>query len=114
MIRKNKFGNKKTHIGSLTFDSKKEATRYLYLKSLSDSGVISELELQPKFELIPKFTSNGETHRPVTYSADFRYKSGVSIVVEDVKSEATAQDKTYIVKKKLFLYQNPEIIFIEV
>ena len=49
-----KYKNKKTVVDGITFDSKKEASRYLELKKLKDAGFIDDLELQVKFVLIPK------------------------------------------------------------
>jgi hypothetical protein len=52
--------------------------------------------------------------RAVKYFADFIYKENEKIIVEDVKSEATKKDKAYIIKRKLFKYNHPNIIFREV
>lgn len=85
----------------MTFDSKKEYNRYLELKLLERAKEISNLERQKEFVLIPK--QQGE--RAVTYKADFCYTDkGGAFVVEDVKSEATRKNKTYIIKRKLMLY----------
>ena len=46
-------------IDGITFDSMAEMNRYLELKMLEKSGVISSLELQPKFLLIPKLKKAG-------------------------------------------------------
>ena len=98
---KNKFGNKKVSYDGYTFDSKKEASRYVELRLLEKSKCISNLEVHPKYELIPK--QDGE--RAVTYSADFKYYDNEKNehVVEDVKSIATKKDKTYINKRKMML-----------
>jgi hypothetical protein len=115
-MRTNKYGNKKVEIDGYKFDSQAEARRYQELKLLEKAGEITNLELQPKFELVPKTLKR----RAVTYTADFAYwglddKDPVhTCVVEDVKSPATAKDKTYIVKRNLFEYQNPDIEFREV
>lgn len=47
MYKFNKFKNKKTKIDGITFDSRKEANRYLELKLMLKTGKISELKLQP-------------------------------------------------------------------
>ena len=49
----NKYRNIKTEVDGIKFDSKREAQRYQELKLLEKGGVISNLELQPKFELLP-------------------------------------------------------------
>lgn len=48
-----KLGNRKVTVDGIEFDSKKEAQRYYELKLLQRAGVISELELQKEYELIP-------------------------------------------------------------
>lgn len=50
--------------------SKREARRSEELSLMQKLGLISELEEQVKFELVPK--QQGE--RAVTYTADFRYR----------------------------------------
>ena len=121
----NKYGNRKTVVGGYAFDSIAEARRYQELKILEKAGEIFNLELQPKFVLVPKT----KTRRAVTYTADFRYYEPCGRcfpdkdncpctdsrdIVEDVKSPATAKDKAYIIKRNLFEYQNPNIEFKEV
>ena len=69
-MTKRKFNNKKITINGITFDSKKEASRYLGLIKLQEKGVIHDLKTQVKFELIPK--QKGE--RSCNYVADFVYK----------------------------------------
>ena len=124
--RQNKYGNTKVEIDGHNFDSKAESRRYLELKLLEKAGKIMNLWLQPKFELVPKT----KKRRAVTYVADFMYREhcgntcpppcgrdncGIGVtVVEDVKSEATAKDKAYVIKRNLFEYQNPDIDFREI
>lgn len=106
---KNKYRAVKIVIDDIKFDSKREAGRYQVLKLLESDGKITDLELQPKYELIPK----QEGERAVVYRADFRYidtESG-KVVVEDVKGMKT---KDYIIKRKLFKLQNPEVEFKEI
>jgi hypothetical protein len=86
-------------VDGIKFDSKKEANRYRELRLMVDAGVISDLELQPVFELVPK--QDGE--RAVKYVADFQYRSGSETVVEDVKSPAT-KTPVYRIKRKLMLF----------
>ena len=116
MYRKNKYNNVKVEINGHKFDSKAESRRYLILLSMQQDGLITKLQLQPKFTLQAGFRDrNGKAQRAITYSADFRYynRDG-NDVVEDVKSPATAKDKTYRVKVKIFMYQNQSIHFSEV
>ena len=100
-----KYGNKKAVIDGITFDSKKEAKRYCELKLLQRAGVISNLELQKEFKLIPaQYDCNNKCiERAVKYKADFYYTENGKRVVEDTKSKAT-KTKDYIIKRKLMLY----------
>ncbi len=107
---KSKYNNKKTVVNGIKFDSQKEGLRYMTLVLLESTGQISDLELQPRFEIIPKHTFNGKTQRKRSYVADFRYKQGDDTVVEDVKGFKTA---VYKLKRALFLTQYPQYKFIE-
>jgi len=81
--------------------------RYLELKLLEKSGIISALELQPKFLLIPKTEKGG---RSVYYIADFKYTKDGKTIYEDVKGVKT---DVYKLKKKLLFYKYPDICFFE-
>lgn len=77
------------------------------------AGKIKDLELQPKFELIPTIRTEAETLRKVYYIADFKYidlESG-KVIVEDVKGFKT---DVYLLKKRLFLQKYTECVFREV
>lgn len=120
-MRRNKLGNKKMVIDGITFDSKREAKRYRELKLLERAGVISDLELQKKYILIPAHyeeVPTGEVYQvgarkglpkmkrvcieeSCGYVADFVYKKDGETVVEDAKGFKT--DK-YIIKRKLMLH----------
>lgn len=102
-----KFYNKKTVIDGMTFDSRKEAKRYQELILLERGKEITHLQTQVRFELIPSQKIGGKTiERPATYIADFVYhRADGSIVVEDVKSEATRKLPCYILKRKLMLFR---------
>lgn len=102
--RKNKYNAKKTVVDGITFDSKDEADFYLHLKELKRKGKIKEFELQPQFELLPKFTNpKGKTILPINYKADFLVRhNDNSTEVIDVKGFETADFK---LKKKLFEYK---------
>lgn len=108
-----KYKNIKTTIDGIQFDSKKEAQRYAELKLEEKAGLIHNLELQPKFELLKGFIHvlTEEKVRGITYIADFRYWQGDIEVVEDVKGIKT---EAYKIKRKLFLSQYPFIYFQEV
>jgi hypothetical protein len=105
-----KYGNRKTHFMGEVFDSKKELLRYHELAIMEKAGKISDLQRQVKFELIPK--QQGE--RAVTYSPDFTYVENGLKIAEDVKSTATAKDKAYVLKRKMFKQRYPDWTFKEV
>jgi dsDNA-binding SOS-regulon protein len=88
-----KYGNKKTVVDGITFDSKKEAARYVELKMLQQAGEIQDLLLQPSFEL--RVDGGKVVGR---YFADFKYRQGNRVIVEDVKGVRT---DVYRLKKKI-------------
>lgn len=92
-----KYGNKKTVVNGIKFDSKWEAERYLYIKSLELAGRVKDLELQVRFNLIVN------DQKICAYIADFRYKREDKDgewheIVEDAKGVETPEFK---LKKKL-------------
>jgi hypothetical protein len=109
--RYNKFGNHKTEVDGIVFDSSHEAARYIELKLLQRGGVISCLELQPKFVLQEPFTRGTVKYRAITYVADFRYMENGAEVVEDSKGYPTPE---YLLKKKMLLAKWPDMDFREV
>lgn len=97
-----KYNSRKTVIDGIKFDSVKEAKRYSELKLMERAGVISHLQRQVKFELIPAQYVDGKcVERSINYIADFVYQENGNTVVEDVKGFKT---KEYIQKRKLMLY----------
>lgn len=110
----NKYRNKKVVIDGIELDSKKEGKRYQQLKLLERAGVISNLELQKKFLLIDTIRYKGKTYPKTYYKCDFAYIKDGKQIIEDVKSVATAKDKTYRIKIKLLLSKYPDIDFNEV
>lgn len=114
-----KYGNIKTVVDGIVFDSIREAQRYQYLKLLEDAGDISNLRLQVKYELIPTqretctavYTKGSKKglqklgrvlEKECSYIADFVYEENGETVVEDVKGRRT---EVYNIKKKLMLYR---------
>jgi hypothetical protein len=89
----NKFNAKRTEVDGITFDSKKEAARYLQLKLLQKAGQIQDLELQPEYPMIVN------NRKVCSYRADFRYTENGKNIVEDTKGIRTAM---YRLKAKLF------------
>lgn len=101
-----KYKNKKTVVDGIEFDSQKEANYYAKLKLLQRAGEVKKIELQPEFELLPRFKKNGRTYRPIKYIADFKvtYSDG-TVEVIDVKGHKT---EVFRLKEKMFEYQYPE------
>ena len=101
--KKSKYGNIKTNVDGITFDSKKEARRFKELALLLEAGDISDLVLQRTFTLAEAFTNiSGERIRSITYIADFVYTDAEgNMIIEDVKSPATRENALYKIKKKL-------------
>ena len=104
-VKQNKYHNVKCQLDGIKFDSKKEMYRWIQLKQLEDIGQIKNLKRQVRYELQPSFELNGSKIRAITYIADFEYEKDNQIIVEDTKSEATKKDKTYMLKKKMFMYR---------
>jgi hypothetical protein len=90
---RSKFGNVKTVVGEETFDSRREAERWLTLRLLERAGAIAELKRQVRFPL----KVNGKL--VCTYVADFVYAIDGKLIVEDSKGHRTRE---YITKAKLF------------
>lgn len=98
---RSKYHARKTTADGVTFDSRKEADRYLVLKDMEEDGAIENLRRQVRYELVPAFDVDGRHYRPVYYVADFVYmdKETGREVVEDVKGMMT---DVYKLKSKLF------------
>lgn len=117
-MSRSKYGAKKVTVDGITFDSKKEANRWCELRLMERAGVITGLERQLKFVLIPsqfekveRYSKTGKrlsddfrcVEREVSYVADFVYYQDGKLVVEDTKGFKT---DAYIIKRKLMRYVN--------
>ena len=98
----NKYYNKKTKIDGIKFDSQLEAKRYKELKLMEQTGLIKDLVLQPRFEVLKKFKRGKKSYRKIEYIADFAYfdLGKNRQVIEDIKGFET---KDFKLKMKLFL-----------
>lgn len=109
-----KYNNTKVEFDGIKFDSKKEMQRYLVLKTAEEKGLISNLQLQVRFELIPAVKEEYIEHLktkdkiktrtlqlPITYTCDFQYLKDGQLVVEDVKASPKMLPKEFILKEKL-------------
>src|SRR5689334_11288548 len=81
--KKSKYGNQKVEIDGRSFDSQKEANRYMVLKYRQGMGEIKNLCLQVEFKLEVNGDKIGK------YICDFMYEENGKMVVEDVKSAIT-------------------------
>lgn len=115
-IQRSKYRNTKVEYQGIKFDSKREMQRYIILKDAENKGVISDLRMQVKFELIPAVketyiqhlkTKDKECTRtlqlPITYTCDFAYIKDNELVIEDVKISKSMLPKEYVLKKKMML-----------
>jgi hypothetical protein len=106
----NKYKNKKVETNGIIFASVKEYKRYKELKLLEKAGEITNLELQKKYELQPKYVNNdGKIIRAIHYIADFVYydKKKNKYIIEDTKGYRT---EVYKLKKKMFEYKYDLVI----
>ena len=107
-IGKTKFRNVKTVYNGRKFDSKAEARHYASLLSLETKELITDLECQPKFVLLPAFVDNqGKKIQAITYKADFKYfdvGAGKWYIV-DVKSKPTSREQSFRNKWKMLQYK---------
>ncbi len=92
-----KYRNQPVEFEGMSFDSKKELSRYLDLREEQRAGNITALKRQWTFPLVV----NGV--EVCVYVADFVYDRDNVAVVEDVKSAATRKIPVYRLKVKLML-----------
>ncbi len=105
---KTKFHSKPTTIGNIKFASKLEADRYRQLCMMAqvDPPLISDLELQPEFQVSEGYVDavTGEKVKSIFYVADFKYTDNEEhkVIVEDTKGVETAEFKLKwkLVRKK--------------
>jgi len=106
-----KYNNKKVVYDNHVFDSAAEYLRYCELCLLERAGIIADLRVHPRYEIIPGFKHNGKKHRPTYYAPDFVYVEGGRTIAEDIKGMAT---QVYRIKSKLFMLKYPHIEFREI
>ena len=101
-----KYRAKKVKLDGYTFDSQAEAKHYWHtLKPMQERGEISHLEVHPSYLI------EIDGVKICKYIADFRYFSGQSRIVEDVKGFRTA---VYRLKKKLVEALHPGTKILEI
>jgi hypothetical protein len=87
-----KYHNKKTLMFGILFDSKREAERYLYLRSRLEAGEITDLHCQVQY------VCDVNDQHICNYIADFTYLEKGKLIIEDSKGVRTPE---YRIKKKL-------------
>lgn len=112
---KNKYHARSVEFDGIQFDSQKECARYRELSFLCRDGIITDLQRQVKYTLIPAQREPATVgarggikqgkllEKECSYIADFVYKvvETGEIVVEDTKGFRT---KDYVIKRKLMLF----------
>ncbi len=88
-----KYRAKKTEVNGLLFASKLEAERYKQLMLLQRAGEISDLQLQPEFQIFEGYVNcyDGKKHISRFYVGDFMYidMRSKQTIVEDTKGMET-------------------------
>lgn len=115
-IISNKYGASKTTFKGITFDSRYERDRYLYLSDLQRKGKIHGLRLQVGFKIIRKVIKlipvqlktkvrydERVVEKEARYHCDFLYEEDGRIIVEEFKSRMTAELPDYILRRKLMV-----------
>ena len=109
-----KYHSEKVTLDGETFDSRREARRWMDLRLLEQAGEILDLRRQVKYILIPTQREEGDGKKPgkllekeCSYRADYVYtdaRTGETIV-EDVKGyKEGGAYAVFVIKRKLMLY----------
>lgn len=98
--RRNKYNARKVELDGHTFDSAKEANRYVFLKHRQRIGEITGLTIQPEFNLVV----NGL--KVSSYKADFGYFENGQAVIDDTKG---FKARDWPLRSKLFMALFPHI-----
>ena len=106
----NKFHARKVTIDGIEFDSKRESEYYSHFVDMANAGIVSKgvgVSLDSDTDYM--FWDS------VIFKPDFRitYADGTIEVIE-VKSKRTAKEPDYIIRRKLFKHNNPDVRFLEV
>lgn len=98
-----KYNAKKVEYKGITFDSTVECEFYKFLEKQINVGKFDHIEIQPRYELIPKI----DKQRKTEYIADFAlFKDDVLVEVIDVKGMPTEVAK---LKAKMFRHKYPKV-----
>lgn len=110
----NKYNNKIVFYNGIVFSSILERDRYIFLESMQKAGKITGLELQVRFEILPRLmkylevpTKKGTKLKSyvdetaVHYTCDFAYHYNGKYVIEEVKSEGSKRARDYPLRRRL-------------
>ena len=122
---KQKVAHKKTIVDGIEFDSKLESQCYPYLRDWQNAGIISNLELQPLYLLIPPFKNtfyNGKTRKissaqihKMEYTPDYQFDFVFDNETYKVVIESKGYpNESYPLRKKIFLDRYRDIIFLDI
>lgn len=117
-MRRNKHNATMMTEDGYVFHSTKEWQKYLVLKRRIKEGLVRDLEVHPRYELVPKHSINSKMIRPITYEADFRFydvleaRTRVVDIKPAIKPFTTKKSRrfdngrtdVYKIKKKLMSY----------
>lgn len=111
---RNKFGARKFLNEWGEWASKAEFWRFAELLEMQRRGLISRLQRQVKYEIIPAIKVQKEIalktktkvverveEKAAHYTCDFQYTQDGVLIIEDAKSEATRKEKDYVLRRKL-------------
>ncbi|MGN1217136.1 MAG: DUF1064 domain-containing protein [Phocaeicola sp.] len=109
-----KYFSRKIKTPSGEFDSKQEYETFLLLRQQEKDGLISGLERQKRFEIIPKLTKTVRVQlktkvrieervdeQAAHYTPDFCYWKDGKFIIHEVKSKGTMLARDYPLRRKL-------------
>jgi hypothetical protein len=102
---RNKFRNQPVKADGALFHSRGELGRWRELQLLQEGKAISDLKRQVRYSL----KANGR--HICFFVADYVYTDQGRRVVEDFKSPATLKQSAFVLKRKLFEANYPDIEF---
>jgi protein associated with RNAse G/E len=109
-MKRRKYGNKKTIVNGIKFDSKLEQYCHGYFTLI---GV--DFDFQYKVILVDKFRFNDKGVRAITLTVDFVVRKGTQTIYVDTKGFATevAKIKYKLLKDKLKDEENTDVVWLK-
>ena len=100
-----KYRNKPITVDNVRFDSQREYARWCELLLLQRAGKITDLERQVTYVLAPsvKFCDSQRAKPPLRIKPDFRYRENGELICEDLKSDASLEDRAFTIRRHLLL-----------